>query len=218
MSLFPGQFLQPKTVSNRLLTLLEPPLPGATNSLALMVKRNVRCRRHAHAGTVQALNRRQSPAEPICRTTTKLRRSSANLPKRASQSRGHHDLAFIQLLSTQVSAYNHQYHITSMVSKPRIVDHSTVVVVLHDGPRRGRQKTFGFAFTCHVRLSCSTWVTHTRHVLYFLQPKVVLVSTSANDLQGHKTGLWIEELAAPYYGALLIYHDMRPFVPFSYHL
>ncbi|GKY95683.1 hypothetical protein MPSEU_000529300 [Mayamaea pseudoterrestris] len=30
-------------------------------------------------------------------------------------------------------------------------------------------------------------------------PKVVIVSTSANDLDGHKTGLWIEELAAPYY-------------------
>jgi len=29
--------------------------------------------------------------------------------------------------------------------------------------------------------------------------KVVLVATSASDLQGHATGLWIEELAAPYY-------------------
>lgn len=28
--------------------------------------------------------------------------------------------------------------------------------------------------------------------------KVVLVSTSAPELKGHKTGLWIEELAAPY--------------------
>ena len=29
--------------------------------------------------------------------------------------------------------------------------------------------------------------------------KVVLVATSATSLQGHDTGLWIEELAAPYY-------------------
>lgn len=29
--------------------------------------------------------------------------------------------------------------------------------------------------------------------------KVVLVATSATELQGHVTGLWIEELAAPYY-------------------
>jgi len=28
---------------------------------------------------------------------------------------------------------------------------------------------------------------------------IVLVSTSAADLEGHPTGLWIEELAAPYY-------------------
>lgn len=32
------------------------------------------------------------------------------------------------------------------------------------------------------------------------QPKVVLVSTSANELQGHRTGAWLEELAVPYYG------------------
>jgi putative intracellular protease/amidase len=30
-------------------------------------------------------------------------------------------------------------------------------------------------------------------------PSVVIVSTSASDLNGHTTGLWIEELAAPYY-------------------
>jgi putative intracellular protease/amidase len=30
-------------------------------------------------------------------------------------------------------------------------------------------------------------------------PKVVIVCTSASDLNGHKTGLWLEELAAPYY-------------------
>mmetsp|Transcript_5973 Transcript_5973/g.9882 ORF Transcript_5973/g.9882 Transcript_5973/m.9882 type:complete len:227 (-) Transcript_5973:216-896(-) len=29
--------------------------------------------------------------------------------------------------------------------------------------------------------------------------KVVLVATSATELKGHATGLWIEELAAPYY-------------------
>ena len=40
----------------------------------------------------------------------------------------------------------------------------------------------------------------TRPSFVAAQPKVVLVCTSANDLQGHKTGLWIEELAAPYYG------------------
>lgn len=30
-------------------------------------------------------------------------------------------------------------------------------------------------------------------------PKIVIVSTSADDLSGHPTGLWIEELATPYY-------------------
>ena len=30
-------------------------------------------------------------------------------------------------------------------------------------------------------------------------PKVILVATSSNDLKGHPTGLWIEELATPYY-------------------
>ena len=30
-------------------------------------------------------------------------------------------------------------------------------------------------------------------------PKVIIVATSANDLKGHPTGLWIEELATPYY-------------------
>jgi len=29
--------------------------------------------------------------------------------------------------------------------------------------------------------------------------KVVIVCTSASDLNGHATGLWVEELAAPYY-------------------
>jgi putative intracellular protease/amidase len=29
--------------------------------------------------------------------------------------------------------------------------------------------------------------------------KIVLVATSAGDLKGHPTGLWVEELAAPYY-------------------
>lgn len=29
--------------------------------------------------------------------------------------------------------------------------------------------------------------------------QVVLVCTSASELKGHPTGLWIEELAAPYY-------------------
>lgn len=29
--------------------------------------------------------------------------------------------------------------------------------------------------------------------------KIVLVATSANELKGHPTGLWIEELASPYY-------------------
>lgn len=29
--------------------------------------------------------------------------------------------------------------------------------------------------------------------------KVILVATSATELKGHSTGLWIEELAAPYY-------------------
>ena len=29
--------------------------------------------------------------------------------------------------------------------------------------------------------------------------QIVLVSTSAADLKGHPTGLWIEELASPYY-------------------
>ena len=29
--------------------------------------------------------------------------------------------------------------------------------------------------------------------------KVVLLATSATELKGHSTGLWIEELAAPYY-------------------
>lgn len=29
--------------------------------------------------------------------------------------------------------------------------------------------------------------------------KIVIVATSATDLKGHATGLWIEELAAPYY-------------------
>jgi putative intracellular protease/amidase len=32
-----------------------------------------------------------------------------------------------------------------------------------------------------------------------LKTKIVLVATSANELQGHATGLWLEELAAPYY-------------------
>lgn len=31
------------------------------------------------------------------------------------------------------------------------------------------------------------------------QTKVVIVSTSASDLKGHKTGVWLEELAVPYY-------------------
>jgi len=30
-------------------------------------------------------------------------------------------------------------------------------------------------------------------------PKVVIVCTSASDLNGHKTGVWLEELAFPYY-------------------
>lgn len=29
--------------------------------------------------------------------------------------------------------------------------------------------------------------------------KIVLVATSAAELKGHATGLWIEELAVPYY-------------------
>ncbi len=29
--------------------------------------------------------------------------------------------------------------------------------------------------------------------------KIIIVSTSATDLKGHATGLWIEELAVPYY-------------------
>jgi hypothetical protein len=29
--------------------------------------------------------------------------------------------------------------------------------------------------------------------------KIVLVSTSATELKGHATGLWLEELAVPYY-------------------
>jgi putative intracellular protease/amidase len=31
------------------------------------------------------------------------------------------------------------------------------------------------------------------------QTKVVIVSTSESDLKGHKTGVWLEELAVPYY-------------------
>lgn len=28
--------------------------------------------------------------------------------------------------------------------------------------------------------------------------RILLVSTSAHDMNGHPTGLWLEELAAPY--------------------
>lgn len=29
--------------------------------------------------------------------------------------------------------------------------------------------------------------------------RILLVSTSAHDMNGHPTGLWLEELAAPYH-------------------
>jgi putative intracellular protease/amidase len=29
--------------------------------------------------------------------------------------------------------------------------------------------------------------------------KIIIVATSASELKGHATGLWIEELAVPYY-------------------
>lgn len=41
-------------------------------------------------------------------------------------------------------------------------------------------------------------LTHIYHDV-IIQPKVVIVSTSANDLKGLKTGVWLEELAVPYY-------------------
>ncbi|MCG4607460.1 type 1 glutamine amidotransferase domain-containing protein, partial [Bifidobacterium longum] len=32
----------------------------------------------------------------------------------------------------------------------------------------------------------------------FIMSKILIVSTSADDMNGHKTGLWFEEFAAPF--------------------
>jgi putative intracellular protease/amidase len=54
------------------------------------------------------------------------------------------------------------------------------------------QQLVNVSLFCSIHYCFHIWLLRT-------MVKVVIVSTSASILKGHNTGLWIEELAAPYY-------------------
>lgn len=50
-----------------------------------------------------------------------------------------------------------------------------------------------------ISTCCAKLIILLQSLAFTIMVKVVIVCTSASDLKGHATGVWVEELAAPYY-------------------